>query len=540
LYRGCTLPPLHQKLAGFRSRLPALAYVTTVALFLWLFSGFYLPGKGFTALLLIGDKGGTHALPQLLAEKPYIEPDSDGYDGQFYVQIAMQPDLHNEALQHAIDNLPYRARRILVPWTAWLLGGGDPGRTMHVFSVVNLVCWLALAWVLLRWFPPTGWSNFLRWSGVLFSFGLFFSVRGSLTDGPTLLLTACGMALLETARPAWAAVTLGACGLARETGILAVGTFFEPGKKTWSERLPGLVRGAFVVLPCVVWFLYLNVSLGTKDAGGVGNFSLPFQSFAVKWWTTLDELFQRGVGIPNDRSLLLLLALTTQLVFFAARPRPNEAWWRLGAAYTVLLIILGPAVWEGYPGAAARTLLPMGLAFNVLVPRGRRWLAVLLLGNATMFCSIQSLQYPGGDSYEFANVPSVGSNNTREWKVEFGNDWYAAKRSQWEYWRWSRGDAHITVSSPLIHSATADVSFSLKSRDSREVTLQRGSEILWRGKISPSPTRVKLQGVTLMPGAETWMFSSGRTEEYRDALGRREVICLRNLRFELLGVARKP
>ena len=95
----------------------------------------------------------------------------------------------------------------------------------------------------------------------------------------------------------------------------------------------------------------------------------------------------------------MLIALTVQAFFFIFRPRWQDPWWRVGAAYTLLLIFLGDAVWEGYPGAASRVLLPMTLAFNILVPRARRWWAVLVLGNLTVIYSSDTLKPPGSISF---------------------------------------------------------------------------------------------------------------------------------------------
>ena len=46
---------------------------------------------------------------------------------------------------------------------------------------------------------------------------------------------------------------------------------------------------------------------------------------------------------------------------------------RVGVAYVVLMVVLGPDVWGGYPGAALRVVLPMTIAFNLLLPRTRRF-----------------------------------------------------------------------------------------------------------------------------------------------------------------------
>jgi hypothetical protein len=57
-----------------------------------------------------------------------------------------------------------------------------------------------LAALLLRWFPPNNWGDFLRWGAVMFSHGMCMSVRHSLVDGPSLLLVAVAMAALEQGR----------------------------------------------------------------------------------------------------------------------------------------------------------------------------------------------------------------------------------------------------------------------------------------------------------------------------------------------------
>ena len=206
--------------------LQRLAYVATVGMFLWICAQFYIPGKGFTYLVRFGAQ---HNVPPVIPAlgpggiNHYEEEDSFGYDAQYYAQIAMRPWLSNPALKRAVDSLPYRARRILFAWTAYGLALGDPTRALQIYAVQNIACWLALATLMLRWFPPVNWGNFVRWFGVLFSSGLCLSVRGSLVDGPSLLLIAIGIAIAETGRPWWSAVILGVSGLGRETNILAVG-----------------------------------------------------------------------------------------------------------------------------------------------------------------------------------------------------------------------------------------------------------------------------------------------------------------------------
>ncbi len=485
-------------------------------------------------MLLIGEKNTAHALPQLLEQKPYIEKDSDGYDGQYYVQIAMQPDLHDPALNNAIDALSYRARRILLGWVAWLLGGGDAGRTMHVFSMLNVVCWLGLAGLLLRWFPADSWANFIRWFGVMFSFGLCFSVRGSLLDGPSLLVIAIGLALWESGRLWSAAFALAAAGLIRETNILAVAAFIPIERRSRAEFGRATLLGVVAVLPCILWFLYLSSVFGFQSAGGSRNFALPLTGFFLKWQSALTELVH---GVPDERTLLFLVSLTTQAGFFLLVRRGSNPWWRLGAAFLGLMFILGEAVWEGRPGAASRTLLPMALAFNVLVPRGRRWLPILLLGNATVLCTFQSFQFPGGESFAVkgpsALHASAGAHG--DWTVKFSNDWFPAKRSLFEYWRWGRDGAEIKIFNPLAQPVLAKIHFELRSRETRAVTIRCDGEILWRGTLTQRLQTIQLDRIRLRSGDVTWKFCCDRPGSAPNINNPRpDAFCLRNLKIELL------
>ena len=115
---------------------------------------------------------------------------SAGYDGAYYVQLAMHPTLDNPELEKSIDNLPYRARRMLFCWAAWLLGLGQPAWIIQAHALLNVLCWLGLAILLLHWFPPASAGDVLRWFGVMFSHGVCMSVRHSLVDAPSLLLLA--------------------------------------------------------------------------------------------------------------------------------------------------------------------------------------------------------------------------------------------------------------------------------------------------------------------------------------------------------------
>jgi biotin-[acetyl-CoA-carboxylase] ligase BirA-like protein len=278
-------------------------------------------------------------------------------------------------LKESIDNLPYRARRILPSWVAWGLGLGQSEWIVQVFAVLNVGVWLVLGWVLLRWLPPDSWSNLLRWGGVMFSHGMCMSVRNSLADAPGLLLVALTVAAVERGRKPTAVVALGAALLTKETSLLA-GMALIPkrgsGRGAWAWAL---ALGALAVMPFVAWLGYVHWQAGPNNDAGLGNFARPLAGLAEKIGVVLGEISAGKTAPEFIGSLLVVIALVTQAAFLLLRREPEKPWWRVGAGFAVLMLCVAQPVWEGYPGAATRVLLPMMLAFNVLVPRGRRWLA---------------------------------------------------------------------------------------------------------------------------------------------------------------------
>jgi len=178
------------------------------------------------------------------------------------------------------------------------------------------VCWLALAWVLLRWFPLVSWGNVLRWAAVMFSHGLCMSVRHSLVDGPSLLLVAVAMRWYEEGRRGAGAAALACAGLAKETSLLAVAGWAEAGNNSVRGWLRPAATACWVALPLLLWMAYIRWRIGPAEDPGLRNFTLPFVGLAEKWGETLGQLSQR-----NDSTLLwATLAAITALRGTAGRP----------------------------------------------------------------------------------------------------------------------------------------------------------------------------------------------------------------------------
>lgn len=492
--------------------LPAILCAASVVFFLWQCAGYYREGRGFTSMAMFGDYFGARALPELKAT-PHVElVGSVGYDGQFYAQIAMRPDLESAELAAAVDNLPYRARRILFSWTAHVLAGGNAVGALHVYSVQNIVCWLLLGWLLLRWFPPKGWNSCARWFAVMFSAGLIMSVRSALTDGPALLLIVIAMTLAEMRRPWAAAVVFGVSGLGKETSILGTAALPVPENRDWRAWVRWIAQGAVVVLPLALWFLHLR-GLFADTHMGERNFSAPFAGFAGKWAEVWKQCRQGGGISGVIRNLLPHVSLTVQFLFIFLRPQFRSPWWRLAAVYATLMLVLGDAVWEGAPGAASRVLLPLTLGFNVLVPAGRRWLPVLVLGNLSVVTGFFML----GDKPAFHDVIRVegprelafAPASGKAVEAAFDARWFAPENARGKIRRWNSGSAGVIVRNPQDFPLVARFSANLQSLEAREVRLLVDGREYWRGRLEPGrPARVDVSGLPLPPGGSTWEFAT--------------------------------
>jgi hypothetical protein len=486
-----------------------LAYGAALGFFIWTAAHFYIPGKGFTCLIYFGGNPELHRIRELQPLDYYVYQDSNGYDGQYYAQMAVKPLLRSRDLRSAVDNLPYRARRMLFSWTACLLGLGQPGWVLQAYALQNIIAWLLLGWLLLRWFPPTGPGNVVRWLGTMFAWGLTMSVREALMDGPSLLLIAWGVALAEQGRRWSSACVLGVAGLGRETNLLAACT--HAPEREWNRReiLNALGRGLVMAAPLVFWLVCLWSLFGQPSNAGSRNFARPFEAFFAKWVDTLVDFRANGWDSTARWTLVLLGSLTVQFVVIVLRPQWTNVWWRIGAAYAILMVFLGEAVWEGSPGAAARVLLPLTLAFNVVAPRGWRWGLVLLLGNLSMLSAVDQLKAPGRESFLLEGPPAIWRTpGDHSIEVVFDNGWYQSERSNFEYWRWSRGPAGMVIQNPQIVPVEIELNFDLRAFAERTVRLYRGDTLQWQGAVARERVMVRLPRIRLEPGANPWRFES--------------------------------
>ena len=265
-----------------------------------------------------------------------------------------------------------------------------------------------------------------------------------------------------------------------------------------------LIASALLVLPLGLWLAYIAVQVGPVLDAGAQNFNLPFVAYAHKWAAVLQELPDVAwPGLNALWSLCLLVSLTVQLLFLLLRPRWDLAWWRVGCSFALLMIVLGDAVWEGFPGAAGRVLLPMQVAFNVLVPSGRRWRWLLLAGNLTLFASPFLLSPPPLEGFVLSASHALRANaEGQALKFQFSREgWYGFEGNRNLYWSWSKGNASQEILNPHAFALEARLRYSMFCLGHRTVRVKLNGEEVWSVRLRERQTvAVSLSGLRLQPG----------------------------------------
>lgn len=366
-----------------------LFYIAGALIFISLVSIRWNTRTGFTSLLRFGHDFAPTRIPAV-ATLPLAEAEGSGYDGQFYAQLAVEPDPSAPPFQKALDLPRYRARRILLPWIAHALGGGDAWRTLNAYALLNVGVWIAAAWWFGRRVITDGGRGFAVWLACLFSIGALDSVRFSLTDLPATLVILFAVDLSLRNKRTWSAVVLGIGGLVRETTILTASLFLQPLPRTWPAWLRAIARGAVVGLPLVGWLGWLWWKMPPDASVGVGgNIDWPGVALGRHLWHCFTEIGRGNFDSRYTFGTVAALGLAYQSCYVLARLKENSPWSAMAAPFAVLFWLLGDYVWHGY-WAAARALLPLTFAFNLLLLRDLRngFLWRYILANATVLHGI--------------------------------------------------------------------------------------------------------------------------------------------------------
>jgi hypothetical protein len=362
-------------------------YLFSVLLLIGLIASKYHCGYGFTALAGIADAPSDRFIDELKEIPLYKRIGSGGYDGQFYLQIAIDPTLKNTQLAETLDNPEYRSRRILLPALAHCLGAGTPAYIVAIYCMLNVFCWFATAVLLLHWLPPTSLKSFAKWFACMFSMGALESVRYSLTDLPSMMFILGALYFIERNRQSLSAAFLSAAVLTKETSLLALGHYLNPQTAIEPKAIAHFVlRGLLILLPLGIWAIYVS-SVFENNQGFSAVLAMPVVSMITEGFNAINAIVGGNWDSRYTFRLIAILGLSYQFYYLLKNRQPENRVWRIGCIFGCLFLFLGTKVWWGY-WAACRAVLPMTFAFNILYDNERHYWPIFIAVNFTLLDGI--------------------------------------------------------------------------------------------------------------------------------------------------------
>jgi hypothetical protein len=334
---------------------------------------------GFTRLLDVRPSYlPRRALPEFQALHPATF-EKKGYDGQFYAQLAIDPLLRNPQLARALDGPEYRARRILLPAIAWLLGGGQPAAAVTIYTLLNLAAWYILFTLLVRSQRPTTVQAWLCIAAIMLTTGAFSSLARSLTDLPAATLLVAAAVLGSWSRTLALALSV----LTKETYLVCAWAPIPDLSKRAHEFPRGIIHVAAVVLPWLLWAIYVHLHFA-MPAYGTDNFSWPFEGWL--------HCIVSSIQAVKLKLALAALSLLVQLGYLVSRPQFKSFYWRAAISFGIAGALLTDDPFASEV-SFTRDLLPMTIGFNVLLTQEppARFLFWFSAGNIGLFVSLIGL-----------------------------------------------------------------------------------------------------------------------------------------------------
>ncbi len=372
-------------IAVARSRSIRLAAIAFVVLFVgWRWDR----TTGFTGLPRFGEDLKERRLP-VLQTLPIKDSPRSGYDGQFYAQIAVEPNVASPDLGRALDKSSYRPRRILLPLLAYGLGAGQAWVVLQIYALLNTAAWLWLAVILWRLLPRNDWRHTAAWLGVMLSVGALDSVRLALTDLPAALLLVLAASAMERGRERIATLWVLLAGFTREisvAGALLVRSTAGSGRTFF-------LRAASTG-PVLLWCAWLAWRL-PGPVGHEGNIDWPGFAFLRQLVSNLQLVLAGDFNPRVVFGVLGGLGLAAQSLFVLNQWRAfaANAWVRMALPFAVLFWLIGADPWLDYR-AVARDCLPMTLVFNLLWARRTEASPFWLLANVIVIDGVTRMAPP--------------------------------------------------------------------------------------------------------------------------------------------------
>ena len=307
----------------------------------------------------------------------------NGYDGQFYYRLALDPaNLHRTAFGITMD-APFRVQRIGYPALAWLLSAGQHAWVPVALVAVNV---LALAAVGLAGGTLARDAGRHALWGLLLAgyFGFFMSAGNDLTEPVAAACLLGGIIACRRGRPVLAGAAFGYGALTRETVLIAALALGLTRLIPWARRTarPGAadLAWAIPVVMFAAWQLVLRLATGSvilmDSAASNSSPGLPFSQFAGAVRMNLGLLRPpTGAACIWFLEVAVLAACTAAALASLRGPGPRYERFAF-LLYVVELGALSANIWSGH--ADLRSIDEVYLLGTLILLGSRRrlgWLA---------------------------------------------------------------------------------------------------------------------------------------------------------------------
>lgn len=340
---------------------PALVALTALLLYAAWVGWAHHIGHDWQDWATIGRRfvGASETSPAILRDAPHATSEI-GYDGQFFLYIARDPD---GAVPY-LDNASYRYGRIVYPLAARWLALGRQEAIPLALIVVNLLAIAVGTWAIAAWLRR---ERFPEWFALLYAAfpGVFFGVWRDLSEPLAYSLTAVAVLAFDGDRPRRIALSaaLFAVAILTREGPAVFALVWAMTLVAQGRRLRASLFALGALLPYLVYrFVFLDLWLGSAGLpeklrptlvpfGGIGHY--------FPWG---------GVELQRVYAVLVPGVFCVGLAVVAlARGARVPAVWALLANALLFVIFLPAAAFEDY-SSAGRISTSVVLAFLLALP----------------------------------------------------------------------------------------------------------------------------------------------------------------------------
>lgn len=257
---------------------------------------------------------------------------SGPYDGAFFLALANDPFLES----YEGDTRFHRARRILWPWAACLLGAGQPEAILYTLPLLTLLAIGAGTLALARLLAENGRHPAWALLNAL-SLGAAVCLLRSVADAFAVNLVIVGAWAWQKERPKLAVAFFALAGLAKEPTLLVPIALFAAlfARGEWR-------RGVKLAIPPAVVLAWWGIVFATSSNVHFGR------SVGIPFAGLVRSIAQPLPALPEGEWLALAsMVLAVALVPLARRAEWDR--WRAVAFAFALLAALGyRGLWEEY------------------------------------------------------------------------------------------------------------------------------------------------------------------------------------------------